>query len=133
MRKLIVALFLGLLASPAMAETDDVFLPSKTIVKSSATIYNVAITSYVMTRIDSPQLSGSFVAEIQNNDTADDACCSFDIQASTVTSSATGKSCRVVAKNGGTWVVSRWWQNLALYCQTLKTSAAAKIVVVQGR
>ena len=105
----------------------------QTVFKDSATIVLVAIASYTMTRVDIPKVAGSFVAELQNNDASDDACCAFDIAATTVTTSASVKSCRVVNKLGGTWAIQRWYRDLSIYCQTAKTSGTAKIVVVQGR
>lgn len=111
----------------------DILNPEQEVIRSSVTIMLVSIASHTMTRVDSPQMSGSFVAEIQNNDTSDDACCAFDVAATTATGSVTGKSCRVVQKNGGTWVIQRWFQNLALYCQSFNTSSAKKVVITQGK
>ena len=133
MRKLLIAAAFGAFLPTFASAQPEILNPEQAVIKSSATIVLVSISSSAMTRVDTPQLSGSFVAEIQNNETTDDACCAFDVAATTSTASATGKSCRVIYKNGGTWVVQRWYQNLALYCQTLSTSAAKKVVITQGK
>lgn len=133
MRNFLIALTLGMLIpAAASAQISTQFDSSKTVIKSSATIPVILVSSYTPTLVDTPQLAGSFVAEIQNRDASNAICCGFDAAFSTVTATAQAKGCRQIAANGGTWVVSRWWQNLRLYCQTLGTSGTSPVAVTQG-
>ncbi len=128
-------LFAALLLSPSLATAQgvDYYESTRDVIRSSATIPLILVSSHTPTLVDTPQMEGSFITEIQNRDGSAAICCAFDVNMSTVTTSARGKSCRQVAANGGTWVVKRWWQNLRLYCQTLSTSGTSPVVVTQGR
>lgn len=132
-KKLIFSAFLLAVVPISSFAQPEILNAEQEVIRSSVTIVLVSIASHTMTRVDTPQMAGSFVAEIQNNDTTDDACCAFDSAASTSTASANSKSCRWVYHGGGTWVVSRWFQNLVIYCQTFNTSGAKKIHVTQGK
>ncbi len=133
MRKsMFAALAFLTLAASARAQSDVVNV-SQAVIKSSATIQTILVSSYTPTLVDTPQLVGSFAVEIQNRDASSAICCAFDVAFSTVVTAANGKGCRQIAANGGTWTVSRWWQNLRLYCQTLGTSSTSPVAVTQGK
>jgi len=134
MRKLLLTCAV-LLALPALAvaQAPGVYQNSRVVVRSSVTIETVLVSSYTMTAVETNKMSGAFISEVQNLDASNDVCCSFSAAASTVTASAQGQGCRRVAKDLGTWVIQKWWQNLSLYCQTLNTSGTSPVAITQGR
>ncbi len=123
---------LSILAMTAAPSKADPFNSGATVIRSSITIPVVMVSSYTPTLVDT-QMDSSFVVEVQNRDASAAICCAFDAAFSTVTTSAQAKGCRQIGANGGSWSISRWFQNLKVYCQTLGTSGPSPVTFTQGK
>lgn len=132
MRKFLIGLSLAILSAPSALAQTETLNPEQAVIRSSATVVTILISSSAPTLVDSPQLAGSFVAEIQNRDDSNSVCCAFDSVFSTVTTSAQARGCRQIPA-GGSWSISRWWQNLRIYCQTLGITGTSPLAVTQGK
>ena len=132
MKKAMFALCLIVLVAPSLSAQPAIYNDDQSVLRSSGTIVTVLVSTYTPTLVDTPQLSGSFAVEVQNRDASNKVCCSFDAVFSTVTASAQAHGCREIA-SGGAWSVSRWFQNLRLYCQSLGISASSPVAVTQGK
>lgn len=133
MKKLILAVAVMVVgAAFAGAQETDYVNEARDVIKSSIPIITVNVSSFAMTNVDSTQLAGSFVVEIENRDSTNDICCAFNASASTVTAN-NGNGCRVVSHGYGTWAVKRWWKNILVYCQSFSTSGTSTVALTQGR
>lgn len=146
MRKTLIVLSMLALAGAARAQT-EAYSPDKEVAKSSGTVRVVSVSSQTFTLIETstnvPSAYSSFVllpgsdyAILQSTHAGGSFCCSFEADASTsITPGA--KGCLQAKKESGggfyEFEVRRWWQNLRLYCISMRTDTAAILRIGQTK
>jgi hypothetical protein len=132
---LILSILLG--AQAARAADLTIMNPSKTVDRSSGTIVNVAISTSIFTLADAPQMEGSDYVIVQSTHANGTFCCSYESTASSLTVAGT-RGCQAAQKEPGLGFYemrfNRWWQNLRVYCLSLRTGETSAILRVrQGK
>jgi hypothetical protein len=123
MKKIFPAILVVLLPSLVAAQVSSTYFdPSKSVMRSSATVFTVIISTGHFTLVESAatRMVGSDYIMIQSTYGNGPFCCSFESDASAQVTADGGKGCIAARRDpGGTYYsieFRRWWQNLKAYC-----------------
>lgn len=136
MKRILLALVVVAAAIPASAQ--PYLAPAGQFLdRSSGTVVQVTVSSAVFAQVDTPQMDGSAYVLIQSTDGTGVFGCSYESTASSTTNFSTNRGF-VKAKRepgGGFYELEfrRWFQNLAVYCTSLRATANVALHVFQGR